>query len=347
MHKRQPQKEIPFYEKRVERSTKYKNVQGILDTGLTVHKVKTITSAEYVKRRSEIFFRLTRRQLHALYDEYEQEEHESIRDAAAEHVSNSSSSSSGGGGGGGGNGNSPQRGGYRDNIMGSPKIVTYDESAQAANTKPYLIYDVREPEEYRACHLWQARSFPYTHMRRDQVPCTEFYAFRNKPETLIIVYCDDERVSRDAAKLFVDRGTDNIFLLSGGLGEFALEYPEFVEGVLPAHLAPARRTGGGGGGGGGSGLTRSSLARIAEEEVLSPSENAPFLTSPAPKKFPSRHPASGRSSRLSERSFGDRDGLPRAPKPRDDVSDSGHSIRTTSSVAESVISRAMSRKGRF
>jgi centrosomal protein CEP41 len=329
-------KPVDFYDRKVERSTKYSHVEATLDTGLTVHKVKTITSAEYVKRRTEIFFRLTRRQLHALYDEYEQEEHESIREAAAEHKGSSSSSSGGGGG-------SPQRGGYKDSIVGSPKIVTYDESAQASNTKPYLILDVRDPEEYRACHLWQARSFPYSHLRRDQVPCPEYFSFRNKPETLIVVYCDDERVSRDAAKLFVDRGTDNIFLLSGGLGEFALEYPSYVEGALPAHLEPKRASGR------GSGLTRSSLARIAEEEALSPSDSAPFLTSPVPKKLPSRYPASGRSSRLSERSFGDRDreGLPRAPKPRDDVSDSGHSIRSTSSVAESVISRAMSRKGKF
>ena len=85
-------------------------------------------------------------------------------------------------------------------------------------------------------------------MRRDQLH-PEFYNFKNKEETLIIVYCDDERISADAAKLFVDRGTDNIFLLSGGLFEFGLEYPSFVEGDLPAACSPkktsstVRRTG--------------------------------------------------------------------------------------------------------
>ena len=47
-------------------------------------------------------------------------------------------------------------------------------------------------------------------------------------------------MSRDAAKLFVDRGTDNIFLLSGGLMEFAAEYPSFVEGELPPSLSPKK-----------------------------------------------------------------------------------------------------------
>lgn len=60
----------------------------------------------------------------------------------------------------------------------------------------------------------------------------EFYSFKNKEEMLIIIYCDDERISQDAAKLFVDRGTDNIFLLTGGLIEFATDYPSFVEGDL-------------------------------------------------------------------------------------------------------------------
>ena len=50
---------------------------------------------------------------------------------------------------------------------------------------------------------------------------------------LIIIYCDDERVSRDTAKLLVDRGTDNIYLLSGGYNDFVGEYPSYVEGDIP------------------------------------------------------------------------------------------------------------------
>jgi centrosomal protein CEP41 len=76
-------------------------------------------------------------------------------------------------------------------------------------------------------------------MRRDQNH-PDFYRFRNKADMLIIVYCDDERVSRDAAKLMVDRGTDNIFLLTGGLMEFAAEYPGFIEGEPP--VAPRTST---------------------------------------------------------------------------------------------------------
>ena len=199
-------------DRRVPKNDKFSHIPGRLDTGLTLDKVKFITAQEFAKRRNEIFFRLSRGQLFQLYSEYEANENESMMD-------------------------SHEYGG-----LSSPKIVTYTESAEPINAKPYLILDVREPEQFCECHLLHARSFPFTMMRRDQLH-PEFYNFRNKEETLIIIYCDDERMSRDAAKLFVDRGTDNIFLLSGGLHEFGAEYPAFVEGELPEACQPKKLTG--------------------------------------------------------------------------------------------------------
>ena len=78
-------------------------------------------------------------------------------------------------------------------------------------------------------------------MRRDQVQ-SDLYNFRNKEGHLIILYCDDERISLDAAKLLVQRGTDNIFLLTGGLFEFALDYSNLVEGniTIPPHVTASR-----------------------------------------------------------------------------------------------------------
>lgn len=193
-------------ERKVPKSEKYSHVRGVLDTGLTVNKVKSVTAREYAKRRDEIFFRVTRVQLYELYSEYEANEYETISENAL----------------GGG---------------GDPRVVTYHESDRPEYDKPYLILDVREIDAFNVCHLLQARSFPYAMLRRDQyIP--EIYQYRNKPETLIIMYCDDERVSRDAAKLLVDRGIDNIFLLTGGMNEFAYDYPAFVEGNPPT---PPRR----------------------------------------------------------------------------------------------------------
>lgn len=190
----------------------------IFNIGLTVDKVKFVTAQEFAKRRNENFFRLSRGQLLELYNEYELSD-ENLGDSR----------------------------GYNDN--GSPgNIVTHSDYADIVNDKPYLILDCREPEDYCECHLLHAKSFPFTMQRQDKL-LPEYYSFKNKPETLIIIYCDDERMSRDAAKLFVDRGADNIFLLTGGLIEFAVEYPSFVEGKIPAAALPkkvmstARRTG--------------------------------------------------------------------------------------------------------
>lgn len=120
-----------------------------------------------------------------------------------------------------------------DSSPGGPRIVTHSENQnQADYAKPYLVLDARDPGAFRECHLVQARSFPLTIMKRDQMH-PEIYQHRNVEEHLIILYCDDERVSMEAAKFLVDRGTLNVFLLSGGMHEFVEDYADFVEGRIP------------------------------------------------------------------------------------------------------------------
>ena len=177
-------------------------MQARLDTGLTVGKVKYVSAREFSKRREEIFFRITGGQLNSLFSEYEMDEYESLTDSF--------------------------RGG--DNSL---KIVTHSDTAQASYDKPYLILDVRDPDSFNECHIIQARSFPLASLRRDQLN-PEIYKFRNKTESLIILYCNDERTSCEAGKIMVDRGIDNIYVLNGGLLEFAELFPSFIEGTAPA-----------------------------------------------------------------------------------------------------------------
>ena len=119
-----------------------------------------------------------------------------------------------------------------DSPSKSPRIVTYAETQRQTNDKPYLILDARDASAYRECHLLQALNFPLTQMKRDYM-LPDIYPFRNKEEHLIIFYCDDERISTEAAKFLVDRGTLNVFLLSGGMHEFVQDYADMVEGVIP------------------------------------------------------------------------------------------------------------------
>lgn len=194
-------------EKKVPKSEKYAHIQGKLDTGLNINKVKVVTAREFAKRRDEIFFRVTKGQLFELLHEYEADEQERITD---------------------------------NEVYGQgPRIVTYSELAEPDYNRPYLILDVREASSYNTCHILQSRNFPFALLRRDQMH-PEIFKFKNKEEHLIILYCDDERISRDAASTLVDRGIDNVFLLNGGLKEFAGSYSMYVEGDIPLEWLPVK-----------------------------------------------------------------------------------------------------------
>ena len=50
----------------------------------------------------------------------------------------------------------------------------------------------------------------------------------NKPGHIIILYDDNERMAPQAATVFVQRGVDNVFLLSGGLTLYITLQPTHV-----------------------------------------------------------------------------------------------------------------------
>lgn len=294
--KKSPVKSIPFMDKKVPKNSKYANVQAKLDTGVTVDKIKYVTAREYSRRREEIFYRITTKQLYELYNEYEGDERETLAEA------------------------------FGDGMNG-PRIVSHTEMAQPTYDRPYLILDVREPEDFRKSHLFNARNFPNNFLRRDQSP-PELYTFRNKPGMLIIIYCEDERISRETAKLLVDRGTDNIYLLSGGYNDFVGEYPSYVEGDIPPPIKTPPKPK----------FQRTPLNFVPEEQRLTKEAlKAGGLTS---ARSPGYSSSALNSARGSVR-------IPLTSRTRDDRSESGFSTKSNRSVAETIISRAVSRKGKF
>ena len=52
---------------------------------------------------------------------------------------------------------------------------------------------------------------------------------------------EDERKGVEAAKLFVEKGYENLYLISGGIELFMEEYPELLEGKRPPILAPPKK----------------------------------------------------------------------------------------------------------
>ena len=56
-----------------------------------------------------------------------------------------------------------------------------------------------------------------------------------------MIYHYDERTGCPVAKLFYDKGFDNIYLVSGGVEEFAAQYPEFCEGEKIPMMEPRQK----------------------------------------------------------------------------------------------------------
>ncbi|VDP78766.1 unnamed protein product [Schistosoma mattheei] len=83
---------------------------------------------------------------------------------------------------------------------------------------PYLLLDVRDRDDYDACHIITARNYPIAMLSRSvNFETTEMLAYRNRPDHIIIVYDEDERLAPRAASTLVQRGYCNLFMLSGGL----------------------------------------------------------------------------------------------------------------------------------
>jgi rhodanese-related sulfurtransferase len=82
---------------------------------------------------------------------------------------------------------------------------------------PYLLLDVRDRDEYDACHIITALNYPTAMLSRSvNNETTEMLAYKNQPGKIIVLYDDDERICPKAATTLVQRGYDNLFLLSGG-----------------------------------------------------------------------------------------------------------------------------------
>jgi centrosomal protein CEP41 len=93
----------------------------------------------------------------------------------------------------------------------------------------FLLLDLREPEEYDFWRIKESINYPAANIARDKI-IPELYRFKNKSNKLIIVYMSDERKGCQAANLFVEKGYDNVFLLSGGIEQFNEEFHDMVEG---------------------------------------------------------------------------------------------------------------------
>lgn len=108
----------------------------------------------------------------------------------------------------------------------TPKSVTSEQLDLEFDERPYLLVDLRDKDEFRMNHIVSAHHYPAAMLSR----CTnneskELLIYKNHKGKIIILYDDDERIAPQAATIMVERGYNNIFLLSGGLKYAVKKFP--------------------------------------------------------------------------------------------------------------------------
>jgi len=93
--------------------------------------------------------------------------------------------------------------------------------------RPFLILDVRDQDLYSRAHICTAVSYPSMRLNRAfDYETPDMLRLKNKKNCVIVVYDDDEMIASKCTTTLVQRGYENVFMLSGGLRVAKLKYPE-------------------------------------------------------------------------------------------------------------------------
>lgn len=93
--------------------------------------------------------------------------------------------------------------------------------------RPFLLLDIRQQEDFDRSHLVMSRNYPTTRLTRAvNFETREMLHYKNKEGKLIIVYDYDEAVAHKFATTLIQRGYDNVFMLSGGIRVTQIKFPK-------------------------------------------------------------------------------------------------------------------------
>ncbi|KAL1285716.1 Centrosomal protein of [Trichinella pseudospiralis] len=102
----------------------------------------------------------------------------------------------------------------------------------------FLLVDVRPESQFFKYRIKGAISFPYTNLCKGfTYEPAEMLAMKNQSGKMIICYDNDERFAKRVATMLVQRDYENVYLLSGGLGQALKLYPRgLIAGYVPNQL---------------------------------------------------------------------------------------------------------------
>jgi rhodanese-related sulfurtransferase len=117
-------------------------------------------------------------------------------------------------------------------------VVIPVEAREPSYAASFLVVDVRDEASYDSLHIREARHFPVAAIKHDRFTA-EIHAFKSGVGRCVIVVDDDERLAAAAAQALVEKGYQAVFLLSGGLREFARAHPALLDPPRAPFPAPA------------------------------------------------------------------------------------------------------------
>eukprot|EP00656_Telonema_subtile_P050356 TRINITY_DN64_c0_g2_i1.p1 TRINITY_DN64_c0_g2~~TRINITY_DN64_c0_g2_i1.p1 ORF type:complete len:269 (-),score=73.36 TRINITY_DN64_c0_g2_i1:404-1210(-) len=193
-------------QQKIPQNPKYDHVRSSLDTGCSVTKWMSKNGDSCRPKKDEFFKRIRGSQLVELMDEEDIEE-ESVYNLASEE----------------------------DN-----KTAVHAAGDGHVEEAFFLLLDLRGEEEYAQGHIRMAMHYPHTQLHHATNYFTpEIYRYKNRADRMIVLYGDDDKIAATAGSLFVEKGVENVFVLTGGLQRFVVKFEEYVSGEVPDYGSQA------------------------------------------------------------------------------------------------------------
>ncbi|KAF4707291.1 Fanconi anemia group J protein [Perkinsus olseni] len=258
-------------DRKIKPNPKYAHVVSNIDTGATAKNITLVSDKELASRKQEVFNSRVRRSLNDFECRFigikpgtlarilrESEVIESVyamTDSATSDNADWSPAAS--------DVTATSRG-HTNKTGASQKSATVhsvisSESMGWVDTSDVLLLDLRSPEDFNVAHIATAISYPAVLLARDRI-LPEMAKFRTsrglgdskgipasiaheKRARVMVVYDIDDRAAKNTVTAMVQKGWDEVYLLSGGFKEFSSSYPELVDGDIDSVLRSAMSRG--------------------------------------------------------------------------------------------------------
>ena len=211
-------------EKKLKENPKYKQISKVIDTGNTIKSNQFMSDQLIAKRKNEMFKRVKGSTIIKLIKTAEANQTESIYNLGnGEQIRNQTEDQKDD------NQSVTSQQTAKSNITNVTAVTYATEMLGNLSEIDFVILDLREECDYERIHLKEAINFPAVNISRDKFT-HQLIMMKNKPGKMIILYHNDERNGIPYANNFFQKGYDNVYFLSGGIEEFAKNFPEHLEG---------------------------------------------------------------------------------------------------------------------